>query len=534
MYQLKKLIKKHIAYYSISTIGHKTQMTDTTEDTKQHIGVVVVGHVDAGKSTTTGHLLFKLGTIDQRELDKMSKLATEMGKGSFNYAFFLDTQKDERARGITIKATTKEFFTPNYHYTIVDAPGHRDFIGNMISGAANAEVAILMIPAEIGGFETSIAKGDRATNEVEGQTRQHARLINLLGIKQVIVCVNKMDDKSVNFSEERFNEIKSEAALMLAQAGYGTGKKESERKDAVLNTIPFIPISGLNGYNLYGDKCEQMPWYNGFNVKVGDKQIRGVTLVDALNDYVQPPTRYNDKPLRMPVSDMLAIPGIGDIATGRIEQGSVKPGDNVTFLPSGATGVVFSIEMHHKSQPVGSSGDNVGLNVKKLDKARMPKKGDVMVLTKEATVLNALQVHEFTAQISVQNHPGELKCANESGAGGFSPDVRVRTAHSACQLYKINWKVGKSTNGTKQENPPHVVQGDSAEVVFRPNKPLYVESFDKCEGLARVALMDSNSLVALGKITSVTYLTPDVKAKLQAEKDAKTAAKAAAKAAAKK
>jgi len=177
-------------------------------------------------STTTGHLLFKLGQIDQRELDKMTKLAQDMGKGSFNYAFFLDTKKAERERGITIDPTAKEFFTDKYHYTIVDCPGHKDFIKNMIVGSSTAEVAILMIPAELGGFEKAIAKGNRANNEVEGQTRQHARLINLSGIKQVICCVNKMDDPSVNFSEARFNEIKDEAVRMLASAGYGGGKLE--------------------------------------------------------------------------------------------------------------------------------------------------------------------------------------------------------------------------------------------------------------------------------------------------------------------
>lgn len=492
---------------------------------KPHIGVVVVGHVDAGKSTTTGHLLFKLGQIGERDLEKMRTLAEQLGKKSFEYAFFLDTQKAERERGITIQATSKEFFTTNYHYTVVDAPGHRDFIGNMIRGSSTAEVAILMIPAELGGFEKAIAKGDRSTNEVEGQTRQHARLINLLGIKQVICCVNKMDDQSVNFSESRFNEIRDEAIHMLAQAGYGGGKKEK-----VVESIPFIPISGLKGLNLFGEKCADMPWYKGFSVSVGEgdakKTVNGFTLVDALNDFVQVPKRDNTKPARMPVSDVLSIKGVGDIITGRIEQGCFKPGDKVIFVPSGATGDIFSIEMHHKSQPSASTGDNVGLNVKKLDKARMPRKGDVMMLASEK---NPYEVYEFTAQVNVQDHPGQLKCANEEGKGGFSPNVMVRTAHAACQLFRITWKMGKSTNKQKVENAQFIEQGDMAEVVMRPLKPLYLESFDQCEGLARICLMDSNSLTCLGKVTKVTYATPELKAKLAAEaKAAQDAKKAAA------
>ena len=216
-----------------------------------------------------------------------------------------------------------------------------------------------------------------------------------------------------------------------------------------------------------------MPWYKGFEVNIGDdkekKIVKGYTLVDALNDYVQIPKRDDTKPLRMPVSDILKIPGAGDIVTGRIEQGVIRPGDNVIFVPSGASGTVFSVEMHHKSQPQAVAGDNVGLNIKKLDKARMPRKGDVMVLASDK---NIYEVFEFTAQVNVQDHPGELKCAttNSDGTkhGGFAPNVLVRTAHSACQLYHINWKMGKSTNKQKVTDPQFIQQGDLAEVVFRP------------------------------------------------------------------
>merc|ERR1711966_128341 len=161
---------------------------------KTHLSLVVCGHVDAGKSTTTGHLLFELGGISEREMEKLKEKAAQLGKSSFSFAFYLDTQKDERERGVTISCTTKEFFTDKYHYTIIDAPGHRDFIKNMISGAGQADVALLMVPADKGGFEKAVAKGNRATGEIEGQTRQHSRLINLLGVEKVIVGVNKMDN----------------------------------------------------------------------------------------------------------------------------------------------------------------------------------------------------------------------------------------------------------------------------------------------------------------------------------------------------
>jgi len=302
---------------------------------KKHIGIVIVGHVDAGKSTTTGRLLFELGGLSERELEKLKKEAQELGKDSFLFAFFLDRSKDERQRGVTIVCTTKEFFTDSYHYTIIDAPGHRDFIKNMISGASQADVALLMVPANKGGFETSIAKGNHKKGEIQGQTRQHARLCHLIGIEQLIVGVNKMDDPSVNYSEERFKEIQGEVDKMLTKIGYKTKK------------IPFIPMSGFKGENL-SIKSQNMPWYKGFEVAEKDEKITGHTLLDALEKVVKPPKRDTNKPFRMPVSGVHQIKGVGDVITGRIEQGKITAGVDVKFYPTGCKGKAFSLEMHHK------------------------------------------------------------------------------------------------------------------------------------------------------------------------------------------
>jgi len=229
------------------------------EASKKHLGIVVVGHVDAGKSTTTGHLMFKLGGLNERMMEKLTKEAEAQGKASFAFAFFMDKSKDERARGVTIACTTKEFFTDRYHYTIIDAPGHRDFIKNMISGASQADVALLMVPANRGGFETSIQKGNHKKGEVQGQTRQHARLLHLLGVEQIICGINKMDDKSVGYKEERYTEIQREVSKMLTKIGFKTKK------------IPFIPMSGFKGDNLI-DKSTNMAWYKGFEVKQKKKK----------------------------------------------------------------------------------------------------------------------------------------------------------------------------------------------------------------------------------------------------------------------
>jgi len=457
---------------------------------KKHLGIVVVGHVDAGKSTTTGHLMFKLGGIDDRTLQKLKDEAAAQGKSSFAFAFFMDKSKDERARGVTIACTTKEFFTEKYHYTIIDAPGHRDFIKNMISGASQADVALLMVPANKGGFETSIQKGNHKKGEVQGQTRQHARLLHLLGVEQVIVGVNKMDAPSVKFSKERFKEIKSEVSKMLTKIGFKTKK------------IPFVPMSGWTGDNLVEESKEpNFSWYTGFKVKPKKKEVEGKTLLDALNNVVHVPKRPTKKPFRMPVSGVYKIKGVGDVITGRIEQGKLKPGVEVSFAPTQVGGKAFSIEMHHKNVEKAGPGDNVGVNVKGLKKEEMPKVGDVMFVKNEAGDDDPPKAAEtFRAAVFVQDHPGQLKCANEAGTGGFTPSIHVRTAKAPCQLLKILWKRGKSTSNAKVEDPPYIEAGDEAECIFKPKGPLCVDAYDVCKPLGRMAAMDSNSLIMLGRV----------------------------------
>jgi len=467
---------------------------------KKHLGIVVVGHVDAGKSTTTGHLMFKLGGIDDRLLQKLQAEADAQGKSSFAFAFFMDKSKDERARGVTIACTTKEFFTEKYHYTIIDAPGHRDFIKNMISGASQADVALLMVPANKGGFETSIQKGNHKKGEVQGQTRQHARLLHLLGVEQVIVGINKMDQTQPKpYSQARYKEIEKEVKKMLTKIGFKTKK------------IPFVPMSGFKGDNLI-DESTNMPWWKGFKVKPKKKEVEGVTLLDALNNVVHVPKRPTKKPLRMPVSGVYKIKGVGDVITGRVEQGVIQKESKVKFVPSDGKmpcrGKIFTIEMHHKQVDQANSGDNVGLNVKGLTKENMPRVGDIICL--DTDPLN--EVLEFTVQVAIQDHPGQLKAATydekkKSWRGGFSPIAFVRTAHSAVQMKKIDWKMGKkSTGGQKLEDPDFVERNDMAQICFRTVQPLVVAPFKECAGLGRVAFMDSNSLVMLGKVTQVTYV----------------------------
>ena len=466
-------------------------MGDMSDKSKDHMSIVICGHVDSGKSTTTGRLLFELGGIPEREMEKLKAEADRLGKSSFAFAFYMDRQKEERERGVTISCTTKEFFTERWHYTIIDAPGHRDFIKNMISGAAQADVALLMVPAD-GNFTTAIQKGNHKAGEVQGQTRQHARLINLLGVKQLVVGINKMDtDTAGPYSNGRYDEVGGEMKNMLIKVGW--------KKDFIEKSVPVLPLSGWMGDNLI-KKTENMGWWSGQDIMVGKEKLHINTLYDCLNDMCSPPGRNEEANMRMPVSGIYKIKGVGDVIAGRIEQGLVNPNEEVVFMPTHTSantcgGKVFTIEMHHTRHDVAKPGDNVGLNIKGLDKQNMPRVGDVMIYKKDTTLDRCGQ---FTAQVQTLDIPGEIK-------PGYSPIGFVRCGRSACKVTSFNFKVGKETGGKKMESPHSLKSNEMAEVVFQPQQPLIVDSFKNCEGLSRIAFLDGNTAVMLGKVTGLVY-----------------------------
>merc|ERR1719316_1802118 len=319
----------------------------TANSEKEHLSIVICGHVDSGKSTTTGRLIFELGGLPERELEKLKQEAERLGKSSFAFAFYMDRQKEERERGVTIACTTKEFFTSKWHYTIIDAPGHRDFIKNMISGAAQADLALLMVPAD-GNFITAIQRGNHKAGEIQGQTRQHGRLINLLGVKQLCIGINKMDCDTAGYKQARYDEIANEMKNMLMKVGW--------KKDFIENSVPVLPISGWMGDNLL-KKSDNMPWWKGQDIMVptrsGEEKLHIDTVYDVLDKMARPPQRDTDKDMRMPVSGIYKIKGVGDVLAGRVEQGVVKPNEEVVFLPThtasnACAGKVFTVEMHHK------------------------------------------------------------------------------------------------------------------------------------------------------------------------------------------
>jgi len=473
-------------------------------DGKPHLSIVICGHVDAGKSTTTGRLIFELGGISEREVEKLKAEADKLGKGSFAFAFYMDRQKEERERGVTISCTTKEFFTASYHYTVIDAPGHRDFIKNMITGASQADVALLMVPSD-GNFTTSIAKGNAKAGEVQGQTRQHSVLINLLGVKQLLVGVNKMDCDVAGYKEERYVEIRDEMKHMLKKVGW--------KKPFVDYQMPVIPLSGWMGDNLIA-KSTNMGWWNGMDISPvaealkpdkktkecspdASKSVHIDTLLDCLEKLVPAPKRDSSGAMRVPLSGVYKIKGVGDVLTGRVEMGKVSPGDETLFIPThspalACTGKVFTVEMHHKNVDMAAQGDNVGMNVKGLPKDNMPRVGDVMIAAADKSLQRTKM---FKCQVQVLNHPGELKV-------GYCPIAFVRTGRSAVKLSKLNWKIGKTTGNAKAEDPKMIKAGEMGLVQFEPSQPFVVEAFKSCAGLGRVAVMEGNSVVMLGKASA--------------------------------
>jgi elongation factor 1-alpha len=451
---------------------------------KDHINIVVVGHVDSGKSTTTGHLIYKCGGIDKRTIEKYEKEAAELGKGSFKYAWVLDKLKAERERGITIDIALWKFETEKYYVTVIDAPGHRDFIKNMITGTSQADCAILIIAAGTGEFEAGISK--------DGQTREHALLAYTLGVKQLIVAINKMD--TAKWSEDRFKEIVKETSTFVKKVGYNPKK------------VPFVPISGFDGDNML-EPSDNCPWYKGWEKEDKDgKNVGGKTLIHAI-DAIEKPERPTSKPLRLPLQDVYKIGGIGTVPVGRIETGILKPGMVVNFAPPNLTTEVKSVEMHHEQLQEGLPGDNVGFNVKNVSVKEI-RRGNVASDAKNDPASGA---ESFNAQVIVLNHPGQI-------GNGYAPVLDCHTAHIACKFAELIEKIDRRTGKSVEEAPKFIKSGDAAIVKMAPSKPMCVEAFTEYPPLGRFAVRDMRQTVAVGVIKSVVKISTTGKVTKAAQK----------------
>ncbi len=426
---------------------------------KPHMNLIVTGHVDHGKSTSMGHFLYDLGVVDQRTVDEYAKESEKTGKGdSWKYAWVLDNLKDERERGLTIDLAFQKFESDKYFFTLIDAPGHRDFIKNMITGASEADCSVLVVSAKKGESEVAVGAG--------GQAREHAFLAKTLGVDQLVVLINKMDDQIVKWSKDRYDIVKAEVETLLKTVGYNTSK------------IHFIPASGWKGDNLV-KKSENMGWYTG------------PTLYEALNEFILPSLPI-DKPLRLPVQDVFTITGIGTVPVGRIETGQMKVGQSVIVMPSGATAEVKSIETHHTPMSSASAGDNIGFNLRGLSKQDI-RRGNVLGAPDNPPSI----AKEFIAQIIIVYHPTAM-------AAGYTPVIHAHTAQVAGTITEIISKLDPRTGQPTEEKPKSVKTGDAALVKIQPLRPLCLETFKEFPELGRFAMRDMGTTIAAGVVREIT------------------------------
>ena len=417
---------------------------------KPHMNIVFIGHVDHGKSTTVGRVLLETGAIDKFVIEKYKKLAEEKGKATFEFAWVMDNLKEERERGVTIDVSHKKFMTDKYYFTVIDAPGHRDFVKNMITGTSQADAACVVVSGIDGP---------------QAQTKEHIFLAKVLGVKQIIIAINKMDATKPAYDEKQFNTVKEQVSALLKNIGYK------------VEEVPFIPISAYAGANIV-KKGGEMPWY------------KGDSLIEALNKLKVPPTQAN-LALRLPVQDVYTITGIGTVPVGRVETGTLKPDMKVIFMPSNKVGEVKSIEMHHEQLTQAIPGDNVGFNVRGIAKNDI-KRGDVAgPIDNPPTVAKT-----FIAQIVVLNHPTAIPV-------GYTPVFHCHTAQVACSFIELQKKLDPKTGAVKEENPTFLKTGDVAIVKVEPTKPMVVERAKDFPQLGRFAIRDMGATVAAGMCIEV-------------------------------
>ncbi|MBQ2635220.1 MAG: translation elongation factor EF-1 subunit alpha, partial [Methanobrevibacter sp.] len=386
-----------------------------------------------------GHLLLKAGAIAEQQLDD----------GENKFRFVMDKLGEERERGVTIDLAHQKFSTKKYDYTVVDCPGHRDFVKNMITGASQADAAVLVVAANDG---------------VMPQTKEHLFLSMTLGIKQLIIAVNKMDME--DYSEDRFNEVKEEVSVLLKSIGRNPAD------------VPFIPMSAFEGDNIK-DKSDNMPWY------------KGDALMTEL-DKLTPPEKPVDLPLRVPIQDVYSITGVGTVPVGRVETGIMKKGENVIFEPAGASGEVKSIEMHHEVFDEAEPGDNIGFNVRGVGKNDI-RRGDVAGHTTDAPTV----AKEFTAQVVVLQHPGVITV-------GYTPVFHCHTSQTACTFLELTSKLDPATGQPLPDKPDFIKTGDAAIVQIKPTKPMVMEEAKNIPPMGRFAIRDMGQTVAAGLCLKVT------------------------------
>ncbi|MEM2878297.1 MAG: translation elongation factor EF-1 subunit alpha [Candidatus Hadarchaeales archaeon] len=411
---------------------------------KPHVNLVFIGHVDHGKSTLIGRILIDLGVASEKDIHPEA--------GSFKFAWLMDREKEERERGLTIDIAYQKIETQKNVITIIDAPGHRDFVKNMITGASQADAAVLVVAADDG---------------IMPQTREHVALAFTLGVNQLVVAINKMD--LVGYEQRAYDEIREKLVALLSGVGY---RKAEE--------FHFVPISAFHGEGVKS-RSGKMPWY------------KGPTLIEAVESMTEPPKPV-DKPLRIPIQEVYSITGVGAVPIGRVETGVLKVGDKIVFEPAGKTGEVKSIEMHHEPMQRAEPGDNIGFSVRGVAKGEI-KRGDVAGNPDNPPMVTK----EFTAKMIVLSVPTEIGV-------GFSPLFHCHAAHSPGRFAEILQRIDPRSGGVTEENPKSLKKGDAGLVRIVLDKPIVIERAGDIPELSRFAVRHGGQTIAAGICTDLVPL----------------------------
>lgn len=412
---------------------------------KPHINTIFIGHIDHGKSTLVGRLVLDTGHIPHTLVDKYKKEGETKGKESFALAFVMDSLKEERERGITIEVGYIPLYTNKFNFTLIDAPGHWDYVKNMITGASQADSAVLVVDVNEG---------------IQEQTDEHLYISKSLGIKELIVAINKMDASTPRYSKERFNEVQKETITFL------------KKHNIDINKISIIPTSGLIGDNVV-KKGDTLSWYDG------------PTLLEALNDFTEP-IRLIKLPLRIPIEKVYSIKGVGTVASGKIETGMLTIGDKIVFNPSGKIGRVKSIKMSNELITNGRSGDNLGFCITDLNKNDIRRGYVAGHLESPPTIAK-----KFLAKIAIEIHPSVIKA-------GYTPVFHAHTSDVSCIIEEILQKLDPKTGEITEENPLFISSGDTAIVKIKPTRPLVIESVKKIPQLGRFIIRDFGRTIGSG------------------------------------
>nr|WRK57540.1 Hbs1 protein [Recilia dorsalis] len=430
----------------------------TRGDSKEQLHMVTIGHVDAGKSTLMGHLLYRLGRVNQKLMHKYEQESKKVGKQSFMYAWILDETGEERTRGITMDVGQSQLETDSKVVTLLDAPGHKDFIPNMITGAAQADVALLVVDATRGEFETGFESG--------GQTREHALLVRSLGVSQIAVAINKLD--TVDWNENRFLEIASKLNVFLKQAGF-------RDKD-----VTFVPCSGLTGENLITRPTEPAlaQWYTG------------PCLLEVIDKF-KVPERPVAKPLRISVNDVFKGTGSGFCVAGRVETGMVQAGDKLLVLPQNEVATVKAISIEEVSTPTAFAGDSMSLTIANYDQQNMAV-GYVLCDPTSPVPVTA----KFEARIVVFNITVPI-------TKGFSVVLHQQSLAEPAVITKLVAQLHKSSGEVVKRRPRCLTKNSSALVVLETSRPVCVELYRDVKELGRFMLRVGGATIAAGLITKV-------------------------------